>query len=191
MDGDARLNKARRAYFNMTWWSSTPDWNLECLFALFVLFRLLDCCSQILILDARIFDIYHSVAMRVRDAWDQDCFNNVRTFHMLRKVKRSRAESQTSHSFAGANDRWCNLIYMKPCHQAMMMWACGNPSMRCESRVRPGMWHYREWRWAEWRCATSLAPVISSSIVAHRCLQILSHAGRTAKPGSLWQFAST
>ena len=73
MDGDARLNKARRAYFNITWWSSTPDsWNLECLFALFVLFRLSDCCSQILILDAQIFDIYHSVAMRVRDAYDHD-----------------------------------------------------------------------------------------------------------------------
>lgn len=106
-----------------------------------MLFRLSDCCSQILILDAQIFDIYPSVAMRVRDAYDhdQDCFKNVRIFQMLRKVRRSRAESQTSHSFAGGNDRRCNLIYMKPCHQAMMMWACGNPSMRCESRVRPGM----------------------------------------------------
>lgn len=64
---------------------------------------------------------------------------NVRTFQMLRKVKRSRAESQISHSFAGGNDRRCNLTYMKPCHQAMMMWVCGNPSMRCESRIRPGM----------------------------------------------------
>lgn len=45
------------------------------LVALFLRFRLSDCCSQILILDAQIVDIYHSVAMRVRDAYDhdQDC----------------------------------------------------------------------------------------------------------------------